>query len=388
MEKGKKSYHLLDRHLGIPLTFLLGLVRNRWKKKPTDIRKIAVVNLFSIGDNVLMSAAIADLAAAYPRAELVAFTAKNNHQLVKLIPGFTEIHKLPIASPLQTIKLIRSKGRFDIVFDFGSWPRISSLYTFFVKARWKTGFRSHGQFRHYIYDQKVNYSSSIHEVDNYRTLIKDFCYHPPHPPKINYTATPKVRDFIEMAGKYCIIHPWPGGYKSHLKQWDNRRWAEMVQKIDKHFDHIVLTGAPGDIEKSQELESLILDSHPGCKLINASGMFNLGETAYLLNKASFIISIDTGISHISASFNKPMICLQGPASSIRWRPYSDNAVVINPDRGTFGYLSFGFEYHKAKEDCMENISVDAVYQAFMRYPGHHGLRTTGVSLLSPPAHSR
>ena len=59
MEKGKKSYHLLDRYLGIPLTFFLGLIRNRWKKKPAAIKRIAIVNLFSIGDNVLMSAAIA-----------------------------------------------------------------------------------------------------------------------------------------------------------------------------------------------------------------------------------------------------------------------------------------------------------------------------------------
>jgi len=371
MEKGKKSYHLLDRYLGIPLTFLLGLIRNRWKKKPAVIKKIAIVNLFSIGDNVLMSAAIADLVRAHPRAEFVAFTAKNNYQLVKLIPGFSHIIRLPIASPLQTIRQIRNQGQFDIVFDFGSWPRISSLYTFFVKASWKIGFRSPLQFRHYIYDQKITYSSDIHEVDNYRALIKGFCHGTHHPPKINYTITNKIQDFVESSGKYCIIHPWPGGYKSQLKQWDNRRWAEMVQRIDKHFDYIVLTGAPSDMKKSQELESMIYEAHPGCKLINASGMFNLGETAYLLYKAAFIISIDTGISHISASFNKPMICLQGPASSIRWRPYSDRAVVINPDRGTYGYLSFGFEYHKAKEDCMKNISVDTVYQAFIRYPGLH-----------------
>jgi ADP-heptose:LPS heptosyltransferase len=144
-----------------------------------------------------------------------------------------------------------------------------------------------------------------------------------------------------------------------------------MYKLDGYFDSFILTGSPADGEKCREFESLLDKSRLRSTFINACGKFSLGETAYLLKEAHFIVSIDTGISHMSAAFEKPLICIQGPASSLRWRPYSQRAVVVNPDKGTFGYLSFGFEHHKAKENCMENISVDAVYSAFQELYRHN-----------------
>ena len=356
---------MLDRLAGIPLVYFFGPMRKRTKVKPTVIRRIGIINFFSIGDNVLMSGVIADLVSAYPQAELVAFTGANNYQLVKLIPGFTEVLKLPITRPAKAIKTIKEKGKFDLVFDFGSWPRISGLYTFFVNADWKVGFRSPGQHRHYVYDQKVDYSAQIHEIDNYRNLVRDFYKGPSHMPGIRFIETANVKEFVHSVGRYCIVHPWPGGYKSSMKQWDNQRWVELIYRLDSYFDTIILTGAPSDNEKCREFENLLDQSRLRSRFINASGKFSLGETAYLLKESHFIVSIDTGISHMSAAFDKPLVCIQGPASSVRWRPYSENAVVVNPDKGTYGYLSYGFEHYLAKENCMENISVDAVFHAFL-----------------------
>jgi len=365
MEKGNKTYHFLDRFIGIPAVFLLGLIKSRFRKRPLTLRKIAIVNLFSIGDNVLMSGVIRDLVADYPEAELVAFVANNNYQIVKLIPGFARIHKLPISNFLKTVFLIRQEKRFDLVIDFGSWPRVSALYSAFIKANYKIGFNSRGQFRHYIFDQTIDYSHHIHEIENYRNLINSFRrtnIH--HLPMIGYIKSKKSDDLILEFKKYCIIHPWPGGYKSILKQWNNKRWTELIYIISQYFDTIVLTGAPSDNEKSIDFRNEIDHSRMKCKFREISGVLSLGETAHLIKQASFVISIDTGIAHMSAAFDKPLICIQGPANSIRWRPYSQNSISIVPDKGTFGYLSFGFEYYRAKENCMENISVVNVYQVF------------------------
>jgi hypothetical protein len=38
-----------------------------------------------------------------------------------------------------------------------------------------------------------------------------------------------------------------------------------------------------------------------------------------------------------------------------------------PDEGCFGYLNYGYEYNRAKENCMENISVDKVYNAIEQF---------------------
>ncbi len=47
------------------------------------------------------------------------------------------------------------------------------------------------------------------------------------------------------------------------------------------------------------------------KIYNACGKFNLNESADLVRRAKLIITNDTGLMHIAAAFNKPIISLWG-----------------------------------------------------------------------------
>jgi ADP-heptose:LPS heptosyltransferase len=47
------------------------------------------------------------------------------------------------------------------------------------------------------------------------------------------------------------------------------------------------------------------------KIYNACGKFNLNESAFLVKKAKLIITHDTGLMHIAAAFNKPIVSIWG-----------------------------------------------------------------------------
>ena len=364
MEKGNKLFHVLDRWVGIPLVLFLGLIKKALKTEyPKNIKWIGILNLGSIGDNVLMSAVITDLFVQYPDAEIVLFTGSTNYGIAKLFEGVSKVIKLPITNPIKSIRILRDNRKFDVFFDFGPWPRLNSIYTFFAYSNYKIGFKTKKQFRHFIYDVKVNHRSDVHEIDNHRNLIKSFISTEHHKPALIVEQTQSMMEFINSLGKYCIIHPWAGGLKSDLKQWDNARWKELISRISGTFDNILITGAPSDIVATAELFSLMSDLFKSP--IDVSGKFSISETVCLINNCSCVISVDTGIAHITAALNRPLICLQGPANSNRWRPYNETSIVLNPERGTFGYLNYGFEYYLANGNCMDNISVDCVYQAFL-----------------------
>lgn len=368
MEKGNIFYHKLDRFVGIPIVFILGLLRNKRKTIPAPIKRIAVLNLVSIGDNVLMSGPMVDLRAQHPAAFICVFTGSTNEQIVRLIPGIDQIVQLPITNPWKVLLLLRHFNKFDILLDFGAWPRLSSIYSFFLKSVIKIGFKSEKQFRHNVYDIAINYSGKVHEIENYRSLIEPICKLPIfHNPTINHIKTEKIVEFISTIGKYCIIHTWSGGLRSKEKQWDNQNWAGLVSKISYSFNTIILIGSPGDVIKNKELLQAISKVQVNCLVKNVAGAFNLGETSFLLKNATCIICIDSGISHMAAASGTPMICLQGPANSTRWRPYRSDAVVINPNKGEFGYLSFGFEKPKIKESAMDNISIEKVFNEFLNF---------------------
>jgi len=240
------------------------------------------------------------------------------------------------------------------------------LYTlFFTKAKYRIGFKVKDQYKHYVYDSQVQHRNDIHEIDNLRNLIKDFYHGESHLPMLQVLPTINSANFINKAGRYCIIHAWPGGYKSYLKEWSISNWANLVNLIEKDFDHIVITGGPSDTNKSMLLESSIIAVVDKSKVINMSGKLTLNDTANLISNCALIITVNTGIAHIAAAFKKDQICLHGPTNVLRWAPYDNNTISIVPNNGIYGYLNFGFEYYKAKENCMENISVDTVYMAYL-----------------------
>ena len=168
-EKGNRLFHKIDRWVGIPIVLMLSLFKRKFKKLPLpESPAFAILNLVSIGDNVVMSAVINDIRCQYPNSLITAFTGSTNYEIVKSIPGFDNIVKMSVTNVMASYKLIKKSGYFDVLIDFGSWPRLNAIYSFFFKAHQKIGFKTPKQFRHFVYDIKINYSSEIHEINNFR----------------------------------------------------------------------------------------------------------------------------------------------------------------------------------------------------------------------------
>ncbi|SRR5260221_8234373 len=145
MEKGNRLFHKLDKYLGIPIVCVLGLFTKRKETPPESVNRIAILNIGSIGDNVLMSAPINDLKLKFLSAEIIVFAGSTNFQLVKQIENVSEVVKLPITNPISTVKILRQSGMFDLLVDFGPWPRLNSIYSFLIPAKFKIGFNSKNQ---------------------------------------------------------------------------------------------------------------------------------------------------------------------------------------------------------------------------------------------------
>ncbi len=184
-------------------------------------------------------------------------------------------------------------------------------------------------------------------------------------PSIKNNGSAKSEELIHASGKYCVIHPWPGGYKSYMKEWDIENWAQLILLIHKDFHKIIITGAPTDVEKTEHLMTTIKSNKQVNNVISVAGVTVLSETIDLIAHARVIFSVNTGITHIAAAFDVNQICLHGPTNAKRWGPYSSKSIGVVPSSGKYGYLNFGFEYNLAQGNCMENISVDAVYKAYI-----------------------
>jgi len=346
--------HFLDRYAGIPAVAILGHARRK-RALPSAIRTIGLLRTAAIGDTVLISAAIADLRAAFPGASVIFFAGPTNFEMASMLDGVNVVIKVPIVNIAAALRRVRSIA-VDVMVDFGQWPRFDALLTLFSKASFTIGFQTRGQHRHYGYDATVEHSSHAHEIENYRRLLRAVGVKTGNPPRLP-TPSPGAL----AATNYAVFHLWPGGRRKKLKQWPDENWLALVEEMASLEMEVVLTGAPADRDGNDAIiERVRPDAR--CFVRNAAGL-SLQGTAAMLAYSRLVVSVDTGVMHMAAALGVPLVALHGPTSSRRWGPISERAIAVDSPLDGCGYLNLGWEYSPRPLTCMECIPYEAVRDA-------------------------
>jgi ADP-heptose:LPS heptosyltransferase len=317
---------------------------------------IGVLNTAAIGDTILMGAALADLRAAYPRANLIAFSGRGNAEAVELLGGLDATVTLPLENLGASFRQLR-QYHLDLLFDFGPWPRINAVLSALAHADFTIGFRTTRQHRHYAYDVAVEHRNDVHEVENYRSLVRAIGLDAWHLPSLNCLPAPS----LQQRERSFVFHLWPGGTHAELKEWPLERWARLARELVVESDRIVLTGAPGQFVANEKLLATI-DPPFRSRFHNAAGL-RLDATASLLAQASLVVCVNTGIMHLAAALGVPLVALHGPTSVRRWGPIGPRTVALESPCQGCGYLDLGFEYHHKPRYCMSAISYRMVREA-------------------------
>src|SRR5262249_4543208 len=146
------------------------------------------------------------------------------------------------------------RQQFDLFLDYGPWPRINSLISYFAYASYKVGFNTPNQYRHYVYDRAVSHSDAQNELENFRDLLRAInvppTYAPGLPAAIGRDEPPHQ---YRVRGEYVVFHLWPGGYRSYLKEWQVERWLQLGSSLSSLGLRIVLTGATSERDRNDEV---------------------------------------------------------------------------------------------------------------------------------------
>jgi heptosyltransferase I len=347
-ERGNKFYRTLDYYIGIPLVFIIGFFRIKRKNIISNIKSIGLLKTAGIGDTIILSAIIRDINYSFPDIKIVLFTGGNNYDAAKIIiDNNIIIEKISFLNIIKSIKIL-NKYQFDYFIDFDPWPRINALLSFFSNSRVKIGFKTKKQFRHYIYDFTIEHSDKIHEIENYRNLVKFFIK--------NFKFTPEIKVDINKKFNYAIVHMYAGGINSYLKELDESQYIDLIKNILPFFDKVYLTGSKDDQEKIERIKKILNDK----KVVSIAGKIDLKGVIKLIAISKVVISVNTGIMHIAAAIGTPLIALHGPTNPKRWGPLSKNAVIIKSALKCSPCLNLGFEYGCKTNNCMKAINVNEI----------------------------
>jgi heptosyltransferase III len=344
----------MDRYVGIPTVAILGAARRK-RKKPSTIKCIGLFKIGAIGDTVLISAVIADLRSAFPKASITFFAGKSNLELVRMLDGIDHIVEVSTQNLLAGIKAIRSVD-VDVLLDFGQWSRLEAFYSRLSRARFTIGFRTSEQYRHYGFDRCVDHSTEIHELENLRALVRIIGADARHAPFIK-----APQQITRPAQPYLVLHLWPGGRRRKVKEWPIERWLRLMEAFAGEKLNVVLTGGPVDRPRNDEL---IIATAPQYRrfVTNVAGC-SLEETAAFLSSAKLVVSVDTGVMHMAAALGVPLVALHGPTASKRWGPIGPKVMVVETTVRDCGYINLGWEDPTCPPACMEGVRYEEVYEA-------------------------
>lgn len=281
-------------------------------------KKFLIIRFSSIGDIVLTTPVIRCLKEQVPGAEVHFLTKETYRGLVSNNPYIDKVQVLGGSWDLMMHQL--QYEEYDYIIDLHH-----NLRTLRIKRALKTA-------KSFSFDKlniekwlltafNINRLPDVHIVDRYLDTLKSFgVMNDGKGLDYFYTEQDKVtaKDLpvSHLFGFVGLVI----GAALETKKMPVHKLKELCTAI--HYP-IVLLGGPED----RVIGDAIAATDP-IKIYNACGKFSLNESADLVHRAHLIITHDTGLMHIAASFKKPIVSIWGnTVPAFGMGPYYGNATV-------------------------------------------------------------
>ena len=137
---------------------------------------------------------------------------------------------------------------------------------------------------------------------------------------------------FQTLGKYqlnqnkSILVLCPGAEFGLSKQWPGIHYAELANYYLAQGWQIWLLGSEKDKQICTEINQFTQDA---CE--NLAGKTSLPEAVDLLSVAGLVVSNDSGLMHIAAALQKPLVAVYGSTDPAHTPPLSSNHAIVRLD---------------------------------------------------------
>jgi heptosyltransferase II len=118
----------------------------------------------------------------------------------------------------------------------------------------------------------------------------------------------------------------PGAEYGPAKRWPERHYADLARRLDAEGYAVWLLGSPKDAPVGDS----IAQSSGGIAR-NLCGATTLTDAILLLSMADLVVTNDSGLMHVAAAFDRPMVAIYGSSSPGFTPPLSGAARVVKLD---------------------------------------------------------
>ena len=145
----------------------------------------------------------------------------------------------------------------------------------------------------------------------------------------------------------------PGAEYGPAKRWPARHFAELAQLIGTPQNPVWLIGSDKDTIVGDEIAA----AADGAAL-NLCGRSTLEQAIDLIAGARFVVSNDSGLMHVAAALERPLVALYGSSSPGYTPPLSPQATIVSKNLSCSP--CFKRECPLGHFDCMNGIMPQQV----------------------------
>lgn len=335
----------------------------------SEVRKVLLVRLRSIGDTVLATPSLFALKRFLPHATVDILVEDWVAPLLNNHPHVDNVVVLERGGFMKRARLARElrAANYDVVYNLHG----GTTATFLTRA---TGARHRVGFRNYQYAQLHNHQAPsplslwkqprTHSVEQQLALpgwtgvpVTD---RPRTQLGISSEARETVNNLLAGAGlsnsKIALIHP---AAAFATKQWAVENFARVAEFLsERGFGPVAIAG-PNEKELLEKLRT-----EASVKITTFDLL--LPEVTALSARSQLFVGNDSGIAHIAAAVATPAVVIFGSSNIAHWRPWnSAPAEVVFEEMSCqpcHGYFCEKFE----QPECILRVPVTRVIAAIER----------------------
>ncbi|QIU90958.1 lipopolysaccharide heptosyltransferase RfaC [Yokenella regensburgei] len=239
----------------------------------------------------------------------------------------------PIKAERHAFRTKIQEVEYDAIIDAQGLVKSAALVTRLAHGikhgmDWKT---AREPLASLFYNQRHHIAKAQHAVERTRELFaKSLGYEKPQTQGDYAIAQHFLQNTASETAPYVVfLH----ATTRDDKHWPETHWRELVERLAGNGVHIKLPwGAPHEEARAKRLAA-------GIDEAEVLPRMTLEQVARVLAGARCVVSVDTGLSHLTAALNRPNYTLYGPTDPGLIGGYGQNQHVVRSTTGAMQDIS-------------------------------------------------
>lgn len=313
--------------------------------------KILVVGPAWVGDMMMSHSLYQMLKQQYPQAQIDVIAPNWSRALLNRMPEVRQAIEMPLGHGRLGLierykigKQLRAE-QYDLAVVLPNSFK-SALIPLFAKIKQRRGWK--GESRYLLLNDLRQ------DKEDYPMMVQRYvalAFQPDNLPTASHLPLPKpyLRIEPEQVAQTCekfsqslsnieelkqrpIIAFCPGAEFGPAKRWPHYHYATLAEKLINKGFRIQLFGSAKDQEVGESIRTMLPpDLQAYCQ--NLAGLTTLEEAIDLLSVCQLVVSNDSGLMHIAAALQRPLVALYGPTSPKYTPPLAEKVEILRTIEG-------------------------------------------------------